>query len=136
MVVVACREVSIYTPDGSKLILGSNGTGNSNSNNNSAAYTVRTLHSNSSNAIYNLPTPIPTPMPTPVPSPVRIQGVYNLTKPGTPVGGGGGGGGGSSGEEGVNLTVCKGDRILLVGPSGVGRYLHLTGLGSVRPLIC
>ena len=119
MVVVACREVSIYTPDGSKLILGSSG-GNSN-NNSSAAYTVRT-HSNSANAIYNLPTPIPTPMPTPVPSPVRIQGVYNLTKPATPVGGGGGGGGGS-GEEGVNLTVYKGDRILLVGPSGIGKIL-------------
>ena len=119
MVVVACREVSIYTPDGSKLILGSSGTGNSNNNNNSsAAYTVRTLHSNSSNAIYNLPTSIPTPMPTPV----RIPGVYNLTKPATPVGGGGGGGGGS-GEEGVNLTVYKGDRILLVGPSGIGKIL-------------
>ena len=125
MVVVACREVSIYTPDGSKLILGSSG-GNSNSNNNSAAYTVRTLHSNSANAIYNLPTSLSTPMPTPVPSPFRIQGVYNLTKPATPVGGGGGGGGGSSGgEEGVNLTVYKGDRILLVGPSGIGRYILL-----------
>ena len=122
MVVVACREVSIYTPDGSKLILGSSGTGNSNNNNNSsAAYTVRT-HSNSANAIYNLPTPIPTPMPTPVPSPVRIQGVYNLTKPATPVGSGGGGG--SSGEEGVNLTVYKGDRILLVGPSGIGKQFY------------